>query len=1110
MALAQSIYTTGGTVQAGGGIYLSRKADDELLQLCRDGQFAYVLTPRQMGKSSLMVQTAQRLEEEGVTSVIIDLTKIGTEVSAEQWYLGLLTEIDETLMFDTDIFEWWENNNKLGVTQRLTKFFEEVLLEEVTGRIAVFVDEIDTTLNLEFTDDFFIAIRYFYTARAQKENFESLSFVLIGVASPGDLIQNPTRTPFNIGKSITLSNFTLEEALPLADGLISGPTLEDMQQTKKVLRRVLKWTGGHPYLTQRVCNEIVSKQNIKCDDKTVDELVETLFFAGNKHDDNNLLFVRDMLTQRTPNKNKRVREVLMTYRAIRKGGRKIVLNEEQSLVKTHLKLSGIVCRDEEKRALCVSNSIYEKAFDEKWIREHLPSNPSTTKQISLSIVAALYSILLLLSIARRVDLDQSNRAEENPSSATRVADSNISPRAFPSRGLASGGTIDGFIDAVKTTQNINRRRWKPLKFIDFSLARLQQSLYHNQGFILQSASNYRERNRLNHQGAVLSLSFKDDGSTLASASDNGTLKLWNKNGVELATVDAHQSSINSISFSSEDILASASSDKTVKLWSLTGEKLAELKGHDGPVRSVAFNPGGDILVSASDDRTLILWDPLERKQIAMLRGHTGPVRSVAFSPDGDTIASASFDSTIRLWNKEGDTTAVLTGHKDWVNSVEFSSDNKNLVSASTDGTIKLWNRKGEEVFTILSNNKQFGSVDFGFNDGTPLRNADFSREGDFLAVTSLRGEVSLLDLKGEELSTLPRTQGSIYSVSFSPDGNTLAYANSSGSITLSERNRSEINGIRRHQGAVRRVTFSPDSNLVISASDDNTVKLWDRKGAEVITFNGHQGPVLDVSVSADGNTFASVSFDNTIRLWNREGNAINVLAGHLTPVRGISFNFDGSVLASASDDGTLKLWDRKGDELVSIQGHEKPIRSVEFSPEGNTLLTASDDGIVKKWGLDGIEIASIESHKGAVLSVSFNADGSYFASSGDDGQIKIWTMDGVNVSAFQAYEGRVRSIDFSPSGNTLASVDDNGMVKIWTVEGALLASIHGHSSPILSVSFSPDGKTIASASDDGTVKLWERDSARLLAWSCDWLSDYLLNHPEGQKAKAEGVCEGYL
>ncbi|MEO0516482.1 MAG: AAA-like domain-containing protein [Cyanobacteria bacterium P01_A01_bin.116] len=320
MALNQSIYTTGGTVQAGGGIYLSRKADDELLQLCREGQFAYVLTPRQMGKSSLMVQTAQRLELERITSIIIDLTKIGTEVTAEQWYLGLLIEIDETLIFDTDIFEWWETNKKIGVTQRLTKFFEEVLLDEVSERIVVFIDEIDTTLGLEFTDDLFIAIRYFYTARAQKESFKRLSFVLIGVAKPGDLISDPLRTPFNIGARVNLGDFTQSEITPLIVGLSA-----DKKIRQRVLPWILRWTGGHPYLTQRLCSEILNSTNPINSSTDVDSIVERTFLRTGSHGDSNLQFVRDMLTQRSPDQY----SVLAQYKIILQGKIKFSMKKDQ-------------------------------------------------------------------------------------------------------------------------------------------------------------------------------------------------------------------------------------------------------------------------------------------------------------------------------------------------------------------------------------------------------------------------------------------------------------------------------------------------------------------------------------------------------------------------------------------------------------------------------------------------------------------------------------------------------------------------------------------------------------------------------------------------------------
>ena len=366
MAVQQSIYTTGGTVQAGGGIYLSRQADDELLQLCREGQFAYVLTPRQMGKSSLMVQTARRLAEEGIKSLIIDLTKIGTAVTPEQWYLGLLTEMDETLMFDTDIFGWWEQHNRLGVTQRLVKFFEEVLLREVDGRIAVFVDEIDTTLSLDFTDDFFIAIRYFYVARAQKEDFGRLSFVLIGVASPGDLIHDPKRTPFNIGRRIDLTNFSIEEALPLSEGLI-----ENREQARQLLQRVLDWTCGHPYLTQRLCESIALDKCNHWSKHAIDKVVEKIFLSEGGRNDNNLMFVRDMLTRQTPYGNQSVSEILNVYKKIWLNQR-AVLDEEQSILKSHLKLSGIVKRNVKRKTLIVSNEIYRKVFDLGWIRTHLP------------------------------------------------------------------------------------------------------------------------------------------------------------------------------------------------------------------------------------------------------------------------------------------------------------------------------------------------------------------------------------------------------------------------------------------------------------------------------------------------------------------------------------------------------------------------------------------------------------------------------------------------------------------------------------------------------------------------------------------------------------------
>ncbi|MEM8611714.1 MAG: AAA-like domain-containing protein [Cyanobacteria bacterium P01_H01_bin.105] len=378
--MTRSIYTTGGTVQAGGGIYLSRKADDELLQLCREGQFAYVLTSRQMGKSSLMVQTAERLEDEGVTSVIIDLTKIGTNVTPEQWYLGLLTEIDESLMLDTDIFDWWEEHSHLGVTQRLTRFFEKVLLSEAEGRIVLFVDEIDTTLNLEFTDDFFIAIRYFYTARAHKNQLNHLSFVLVGVATPDELIKDSKRTPFNIGQRVNLTDFSLDEALPLMEGLALKKT-----NSYQILKWIFKWTNGHPYLTQRFCKLLSTQTKVVCTEENIDNIANIYFLGKNCYQDSNLQFIRDMLIARSPNKQ----NVLRTYKDIL-NHQKIIFDDEKSVIKAHLKISGIV----QKRGnfLKERNLIYKTVFNEVWINQNLTySVEITPKTLEHLRYAAIYS-----------------------------------------------------------------------------------------------------------------------------------------------------------------------------------------------------------------------------------------------------------------------------------------------------------------------------------------------------------------------------------------------------------------------------------------------------------------------------------------------------------------------------------------------------------------------------------------------------------------------------------------------------------------------------------------------------------------------------------------------
>jgi len=408
--MSGEFFTPGGPV--GAGVYICRSADRELMEVCSKSEYGFILTTRQVGKSSLMFRTAKALARQGIESVIIDLSRIGKEVTAEQWYLGMIHRIAQSLLPGFDVFEWWRANSELGQTERFVLFFEIVLLAKVEKQIVIFIDEIDTTLSLEFSDDFFIAVRHMYNSRINVAAFQRLSFVFVGVATPSDLIENPKRTPFNVGQRIDLTDFSFEEALPLADGLGLAP--HDARQT---LRRVLRWTRGHPFLTQRLCRAIADRQKQTWTEDEVDRLVADTFFGEKSKHDSNLTAVRDLLTKRSPDPA----AVLAIYRKLRRGWR-AVPDEEQSVVKSHLKLSGVA--RVERGTLRPRNLIYERVFDETWIREHFPINwPKRLARLATILIVTLLVVSVPVAIIALISRQEALRQRDEAGAQRQSAES---------------------------------------------------------------------------------------------------------------------------------------------------------------------------------------------------------------------------------------------------------------------------------------------------------------------------------------------------------------------------------------------------------------------------------------------------------------------------------------------------------------------------------------------------------------------------------------------------------------------------------------------------------------------------------------------------------------
>jgi len=387
---SQEFFVAGGTLWREAPSYIHRPADDELFKLALAGEYCNVLAARQMGKSSLMVQTANRLREAGVRTAILDISTLGGGIStAEEWFFGFLDELTVQLGINENVDTWWEAHANHNPVQRFSVFLRDVLLRTVSGSIVVFVDEIDSALGMAFTDDFFAAIRAAYNARASDPEFPRLTFILLGVARPADLIRDRNRTPYNIGTHIDLSDFTLSELGPFQavfDNLYP-------EYGAEILKWVLDWTNGQPYLTQKLCAELVRASESALTPESVEHTVTHLFLAEEARKESNLRAIRDRIGS-SPNKIK----MLQVYEQILRG--RSVIDEERSPAKNELKLTGLV-RPTSQGQLEVRNRIYQTVFDLAWVRRNIPR--SRTRQVALlsSVLAIVAFIIAGYAIYQR-------------------------------------------------------------------------------------------------------------------------------------------------------------------------------------------------------------------------------------------------------------------------------------------------------------------------------------------------------------------------------------------------------------------------------------------------------------------------------------------------------------------------------------------------------------------------------------------------------------------------------------------------------------------------------------------------------------------------------------
>jgi AAA-like domain len=663
------MYQVGGSLGANATSYVKRQADADLYQALKTGKFCYVLNSRQMGKSSLKVQMIYQLEAEGVACVSVDITEIGTQgVTMQQWYGALIQRLAQR--FDLGDFErrsWLQARLDMTTVQVFGEFVETVLLARTKGAIVVFLDEIDSMLRLPFKDDFFALLRAFENKRSENPDLGRLTWCLLGVATPRDLIEDPLRTPFNIAQGIELKGFEQSDCLGLAAGLRSA-------NAEALLSEILGWTGGQPFLTQKLCNLVNLEEESAYpgqEAEWVSQLVQSQV-------------IRQWETQDTPEHLKTLRDRLLLsdvkLRLRLLGLYRQILQQEEVLVddsldQLRLRLTGLVVK--RGGSLKSYNPIYQQVFDRVWVEQAMTdlrpygvamqswvlSDRQDTESL-LSGVALQEAVVWaedkrlgdqdyrFLAASQNAENEAKLALEQRANQILKAAEVRAKRRGLLGAGILALSLVGSLLVAWKTQAERNYLRQvsqvernaaaalklskdQPLDGLIAAMEAAQElrkilpdpkntSIYPTYIPLQSLATTLAEVkvfNQLNFFGKISdSVPMNPVGSEFATIEANDKVKLWGKDG----------NLINELDGGGETKLfcTNPHCEKTEKMF---------LQGGDDRfyINSVHFSPSGDALVASRLSKVLA-WDK-SGKYCGSIPTTDGFIREVSWSVNGDHL-----------------------------------------------------------------------------------------------------------------------------------------------------------------------------------------------------------------------------------------------------------------------------------------------------------------------------------------------------------------------------------------------------------------------------------------------------------------------------------------